>query len=281
MSLHFGRTAAIGGVILTLAVPVPASADSIYLKNGRVIRVAEARIDGNRVVFHLHGGEQAIPLALVERVEDDGWRGPGAPPRAAGGADPGAAGSPGSPTEEGLVSSPAMPDLGQIPPGARLDALSGLLGGDADQALGLLQMLGGTQGGGGAAGLEALLPLIGALGGGGSGALGGGSGALGGGGLGALGGGGSGGLGGGGGASSLGGLASLGADLEKVQTILPLLTRLGAALFAPEYSAEATDAAARDLLQALSRIGVPEAEIRARARQLGVPEELLDRIGGR
>jgi hypothetical protein len=269
-----GRAATIGGVILALAVPVSASADSIYLKNGRVIRVAEARIDGDRVVFHLHGGEQAIPLALVERVEDDEWRGPGAPPRAAGGADAGSAGSPGSPTEQGFVPSPGMPDLGRLPPGARLDALSGLLGGDADQALGLLQTLGGMQGGGGgAAGLEALLPLLGALGGGdGSGALGGGSGALGGG-LGAL--------GGGDGAGALGSLGSLAADMEEIQTILPVLTRLGAALFAPEYSAEATDAAARDLLQALSRIGVPEAEIRARARQLGLPEKLLDRISGR
>jgi hypothetical protein len=200
MQSNLGRAATIGGVILMLAAPVPALADSIYLKNGRVIRVAEARIDGDRVVFHLHGGEQAIPLALVERVENDDWRGPGAPP--------------------------------------------------------------------GAAGLEALIPLIGALGGGdGSGVLGGGRG--------------SGVAGGDDGSGALGGLGSLGADLQQMQTILPVLTRLGAALFAPEYSAEATDAAARDLLQALARIGVPEAEVRARARQLGVPEELLDGIGRR
>jgi len=67
----------------------------------------------------------------------------------------------------------------------------------------------------------------------------------------------------------------------EAQAILPALTRLGAALFAPEYSAAATDAAARELLQGLSKLGVSDAEIRAKARQFGLPEDILDRIGRR
>ena len=70
-------------------------------------------------------------------------------------------------------------------------------------------------------------------------------------------------------------------DVVQVQAILPALTRLGAALFAPEYSAAATDAAARELLQGLSKLGVSDADIRAKARQFGIPEDILDRIGRR
>ncbi len=157
--------------MLTLAPATAAAADSIYLKNGRVIRVDDARVDGDRVIFFLHGAHQAIPLALVDRVEDDDWRGPGAPLR--------------SPDPSVLVTES--------------DA-------DVDTSA------------------DAATP---------------------------------------------------------VQAILPALTRLGAALFAPEYSAAATDAAARELLQGLSKLGVSDADIRAKARQFGIPEDILDRIGRR
>ena len=243
----------IGTVMITFA-PMSTAADSIYLKNGRVIRADDVHVDGDQLVFFLHGNHQAIPLALVERFEDDGWKGPGLPPDTPGASSAGAAsnGSTG-PADSGAASG--VPALADIAPAARFDALAGFLGdgGEATQALGLLQALSGLQGGGGGAGggLEALAPMLGALGGtGGGDALG-----------------------------LLGSLGSLGGDLEQVQAILPALTRLGAALFAPQYSAEATDAAARELLQGLSKMGVSDADIRAKARQFGVPEDVLARIG--
>lgn len=53
-----------------------AAADSVYLKNGWVIRTAQAHIDHGRVVFTLYGAEQSIPLSVVERVIDDDHVGP-------------------------------------------------------------------------------------------------------------------------------------------------------------------------------------------------------------
>ena len=49
----------------------PASADSIYLKNGRVIHCDWTRVEGEYLVFGQYGGEVKIPLHAVERVEDD------------------------------------------------------------------------------------------------------------------------------------------------------------------------------------------------------------------
>ena len=48
-----------------------AFADTIYLKNGRVIRTPRAEVRGNQLVFLLYGGEVRIPMALVERVVED------------------------------------------------------------------------------------------------------------------------------------------------------------------------------------------------------------------
>ncbi len=238
--------------MLTLAPATAAAADSIYLKNGRVIRVDDARVDGDRVIFFLHGAHQAIPLALVDRVEDDDWRGPGAPLRSP---DPSVlvTESDADVDTSADAATPVPPNLAEIAPSARLDALAGFLGdgGDATGALSLLQALGGMQDAEGGAGLAALVPLLAAMGGAG-GPLG-----------------------------ALGDLGSLGSDVVQVQAILPALTRLGAALFAPEYSAAATDADARELLQGLSKIGVSDADIRAKARQFGIPEDILDRIGRR
>ncbi len=239
--------------IMTLA-PAIAPADSIYLKNGRVIRAYEARVEGDQVVFSLHGADQTIPLALVDRVEDDDWRGPGAPPRSPDPPDPVTAGAADLNAASDTLGR-VPPPLADMAPAARLDALAGFLGdgGAETGALNLLQALSGLQGSDGGGGLAALAPLLGALGGAGDG------GPLG----------------------VLGGLGSLGADAVQVQAILPTLTRLGAALFAPEYSAAATDAAARELLLGLSRLGVSDADIRAKARQFGLPEDILNRIGRR
>ena len=209
MKAEFTTAVVVAVAILTLAPATAASADSIYLKNGRVIHADDARVDGGRVIFFLHGAHQALPMALVDRVENDDWRGPRAPSR--------------SPDPSVLVTA--------SDPGVNV-------AGDAASRV--------------PPGLAALVPLLGALGGGDGGPLG-----------------------------ALGSLGSFGSEVVQAQAILPALTRLGAALFAPEYSAAATDAAARELLQGLSKLGVSDAEIRAKARQFGLPEDILDRIGRR
>ena len=48
-----------------------AGADSIYLKNGRVIHCEWTRVEGDYLVFGQYGGEAKIPLHAVERVEED------------------------------------------------------------------------------------------------------------------------------------------------------------------------------------------------------------------
>lgn len=216
--------------MVAAAVPSPARADSIYLKNGRVIRSEDAHVEGDKVVFVLHGGLASIPLAAVERIEDDDWRAPD-----------GAGGAP--------TTDESEPAAGAATNAATLRALSSILDQenapvDTAQALQLLQGLGTAQRDPSAGNMEALAPLLGILGGAG-------------------------------GAGSLGSLAT---DLDRVQLILPALSRLGAALFAPEYSPEAAEAAARDVISGLERLGVSRSEIRQRAQQLGVPPELLERI---
>ena len=66
-------------VVATVLVASPeATADSIYLKNGRVIHTSQARVEGGEVIFTQYGGRQTIPLAIVERVVSDPPRRPGA-----------------------------------------------------------------------------------------------------------------------------------------------------------------------------------------------------------
>jgi len=229
--------AILGAMLLTLGLAPAAAADSIYLKNGRVIRSDDVAIDGERLVFFQFGGYQTIPMALVDRVEKDGWVAPGSPGRRPlPGADQPAPETP-------AAASPTAPTGDSA---AALQALAGMMGDgggvDASMALQLLQSLGAQQGAG--AGMDALAPLLGMLGGGGLG----------------------------------GGLGDVAGDLGAIQTVLPALSRLGAALFAPEYSASATEAAARELISSLEALGVSPAEIRARAAQMGVPADILDKI---
>ncbi len=219
-----------------------ASGDSIYLKNGRVIRSDDVKVDGARLVFYQHGAYQAIPMSLVDRIEADDWSEAGGEARRPL-PKPDLAAGPGTRADTGGPPASSA---------AALQSLSGMLndgvgGVDTSQALQLLQSLGAQQGASGAGGLEALLPLLGMLGSEG-------------------------------GAQGLGGLGGVASDLGTIQTVLPALSRLGAALFAPEYSAAATEAAARDLIIGLESLGVSRADIRARAQQLGVPPEILDRI---
>jgi hypothetical protein len=218
--------------MVAVAVPKPARADSIYLKNGRVIHSEDARVEGDKVVFVLHGGEQSIPLAVVDRVEHDDWRAPG-------GASSATAADESAPVVSPADSAAALQQLGSM-----LNQGNGPV--DAAQALQLLQGLGAAQGNPSAGGMESLAPLLGILGGaGGDGA---------------------------------GGLGALSGDLDKVMEVLPALSRLGAALFAPEYSTQAAQAAAADVIASLERLGVSRSEIRQRAQQLGVPPEVLERI---
>jgi len=235
--------AILGTMLLTLGLAAGAAADSIYLKNGRVIRSDDVSIDGERLVFFQFGGYQTIPMELVDRVEKDGWVAPGSPGRRPlPGADQPA-------PENPAAAAPAAPTGDSA---AALQALAGMMGDggggiDASQALQLLQGLGAQQGAGAGGGMEALAPLLGMLGGTTGGGLG-------------------------------GGLGDIAGDLGAIQTVLPALTRLGAALFAPEYSASATEAAARELISSLEALGVSPAEIRARAAQMGVPADILDKI---
>ena len=130
----------------------------------------------------------------------------------------------------------------------------------------LSQFLGDRTAGGGAVDTAQALQLLQALGGFGGGAVAEGNlgqiGAL----LGLLG-------------PAMGDLDSMGSDLEKAQTLLPALIQMGQVLFAPEYSAEATDAATVELLQALSALGVPRERIEAEAQRFGIQPRWLQREG--
>jgi len=59
----------LAGLVLWFAVP--AAADTIYLKNGRIIRTSQVRVEGDRVFFIQYGGEVAMPMALVDRIVED------------------------------------------------------------------------------------------------------------------------------------------------------------------------------------------------------------------
>ena len=55
---------------MLLAGPA-AVADSVYLKNGRMLRTPEATVEGERVLLRLYGGQLILPLSVVDRVVDD------------------------------------------------------------------------------------------------------------------------------------------------------------------------------------------------------------------
>ncbi len=56
---------------IALSIAGAAFADTIYLKNGRIIRSAQVRTEGDRVFFTQYGGEVSLPLELVDRIEKD------------------------------------------------------------------------------------------------------------------------------------------------------------------------------------------------------------------
>ncbi len=57
-------------------VVITATADTIYLKNGREIRTSSATVDGDRVRFTQFGQPVAIPMSEVERIVEDDYQDP-------------------------------------------------------------------------------------------------------------------------------------------------------------------------------------------------------------
>jgi len=89
-------------VTFVLGLAVSASADTIYLKNGRIIRSSSVRVEGDRVIFIQYAGEVSIPLALVDRIVQDARVEPeGAPPPVADT----------NPDDEGLEPEPESEDV--------------------------------------------------------------------------------------------------------------------------------------------------------------------------
>ncbi|MCH7825911.1 MAG: hypothetical protein IH849_14015 [Acidobacteria bacterium] len=57
--------------VLPSLVAAPAGADTIYMKNGRVITSSFVRVEGDQVYVRLLGGEVRFPLSLVDRIVGD------------------------------------------------------------------------------------------------------------------------------------------------------------------------------------------------------------------
>ncbi len=63
--------ATIALAILPSLVAAPAGADTIYMKNGRVITSSSVTVEGDYVYVRLLGGEVRFSLALVDRIVED------------------------------------------------------------------------------------------------------------------------------------------------------------------------------------------------------------------
>jgi hypothetical protein len=237
---------AMGLCFLLLAFAGPAGADSIYLKNGRVIRTSSARIEGDQVLFLQHGSEQSIPLSIVDRIEEDERQGPGA--SSGRGASGGGAEGAGS---ESTSAAAAGAQSGVVPGGDVEGLTSGLeslsaLASLREQLGGMASAQAGAQNPAQAAsqlqsiGANGLLPLADQLGT-----------------LGDLG--------------ALAGLGGEGTDLSKLGEVVPLIRRLGELLAAPNPSPEETMSTVQALLGGLGEMGVTSEMIEAEAARLGIP----------
>lgn len=82
-SVRFNRLLVMTLVLAGVAAAPTLAADSIYLKNGRVIRTSSAEIVGDRVMFTQFGHPIAIPMSEVDRIVDDDYEDPVATPSAA------------------------------------------------------------------------------------------------------------------------------------------------------------------------------------------------------
>jgi hypothetical protein len=91
---------------LALSFATAAVADTIYLKNGRQIRSSQVRVEGDRVLFIQYGGEVALPMSIVDRIEQDANVGPTAtPPSPSQGTQP-----------EENPEQPATTEEAEVPP---------------------------------------------------------------------------------------------------------------------------------------------------------------------
>lgn len=69
-------------VLVTACLAAPAAADTIWLSNGRVLQVDDARIENSSVVFRTHGVQVTMPADFVQRIRRDDGLAPQAVPRA-------------------------------------------------------------------------------------------------------------------------------------------------------------------------------------------------------
>jgi len=63
--------ATIALAVLLSLVAAPAAADTIHMKNGRVITSSSVRVEGDHVYIRLLGGEVRLPLSLIDRIVVD------------------------------------------------------------------------------------------------------------------------------------------------------------------------------------------------------------------
>lgn len=85
-----------------LLAPAAAHADILTFTTGRVMSVADVRLDGDRLVLTLRGGGEAdVPVALIARIDPDEVPEP-TPPAAAASMSPAA----GAPLEPALAARP-------------------------------------------------------------------------------------------------------------------------------------------------------------------------------
>ena len=68
--------------LVTAGLAAPAAADTIWLSNGRVLQVDDARIENGSVVFRTHGVQVTMPADFVQRIRRDDGLAPQAVPRA-------------------------------------------------------------------------------------------------------------------------------------------------------------------------------------------------------
>ena len=75
VAYHGSMRKTVAVLVFALAA-TSAAADTIYLKNGRVIRTSSAIVEDDRVVFVQYGHPVTIPLDQVDRVVEDDEVGP-------------------------------------------------------------------------------------------------------------------------------------------------------------------------------------------------------------
>lgn len=74
MSVQPSKVGVIASLLVTVVLGAGAQAvlaDTIHFKNGRVMKVDSARIEGDEVVFQFAGNEARIPKALVDKIVKD------------------------------------------------------------------------------------------------------------------------------------------------------------------------------------------------------------------